>query len=146
MASFLCTKGDGSLVKDVILYNDQMVQLSCVDDYECIRCLICIFSGWCCTYLLDSSPLRNSNSSSVSSTITSSSSHVNRKVRSKSMEEDYDDHDNTSLVFLTGVYKKETNEKDTSDDFILFSEGEAKPSQMPTSRNRISQYGETWGD
>ena len=41
---------------------------------------------------------------------------------------------------------KEEVPGDVSDDFILFSEGEAKPSQMPTSRNRISQYGETWGD
>lgn len=51
VASFISTKGDGSLTKLVL---NHLFPFSTIPTYESIRSIICTFVGWCATNLMDS--------------------------------------------------------------------------------------------
>ena len=98
IASFISIKGDGSLLKDVLLLNDHLVQLSSIPNYESIRCTICTFAGWCSTHAAEyyqPSPMSRFKSKS--------------KFRSSSSgRRGYHD---SSLSFLTGGREEHNDEE-----------------------------------
>ncbi len=85
IASFICTKGDGSLTKDVL---NHVFQFSSIANYESMRTLICSFVGWCSTHLLECSV-------------------QNQPTRTKSKMKKLHRGNDQSLAFLTGGFEED---------------------------------------